>query len=86
MSLRIIPYSHKIKGDLDDHYTLFEDGSILHEYGAYKYPGGYNLTKNYTVNELNIDIKKRFFEVATPENKEVAKYFLVCNILVIYGY
>jgi len=32
MEPRIIAVSHKMNGDLDDDYTLYEDGSFLHEY------------------------------------------------------
>lgn len=76
MSQRIIAYSPNMKGDLDDDYTLFEDGSILHEYDAHRYPGGYNLKKNYSIQEVNHEVKRRLFEAAKPEEKDIVKKLL----------
>lgn len=32
MTKRVIAVSHSMKGLLDDDYTLYEDGTIIHEY------------------------------------------------------
>ncbi|PIF71306.1 hypothetical protein [Flavobacterium sp. 2] len=76
MTLRILAYSPKMKGDLDDDYTLFEDGSVLHEYDAHRYPGGYNLKRNYTSSEINQEVKYRLLEAAGPDDKETVKTLL----------
>jgi hypothetical protein len=37
---REISSSHTMKGMLDDDYTLFESGKVLHEFDKHTYPGG----------------------------------------------
>lgn len=32
MDKRVNAYSPKMKGDIDDDYSLYEDGEVLHEY------------------------------------------------------
>ena len=48
MNKKAISISHKMKGLLDDDYTLYDDGTILHEYDKHTYPGGQNLIENLT--------------------------------------
>ena len=39
MDKKAISISHKMKGGvLDDDYTLYDDGTILHEYDKHTYP------------------------------------------------
>lgn len=76
MDKKTIAYSSKMKGDLDDDYTLYEDGEILHEYDKHKYPGGYNLKETLTADQLKVDIKERLLSSAKAENKELAKELL----------
>lgn len=46
MEKRIIAYSSQMKNNnLDDDYTLYENGEIIHEYDAHAYPGGQNKSK-----------------------------------------
>ena len=74
MSKKIISKSFNIKKGLDDDYTLYEDGTVEHYYDKSIYPGGYSLTKNYTVEELSQEIKQRLLDAASNKNKEkVAK-------------
>lgn len=61
---------------LDDDYTLFENGEILHEYDKSRYPGGYNLKKKLTVNEIDEVIKRKLYDEASDEDKELAKRLL----------
>ncbi|QCX38661.1 hypothetical protein FF125_09530 [Aureibaculum algae] len=76
MGKRILAYSKKMKGDLDDDYILYEDGEILHEYDKHPYPGGYNLKDTLTVDKLNIVIKERLLKATKEENKELVKQIL----------
>ncbi|THF47922.1 hypothetical protein E6C50_15935 [Flavobacterium supellecticarium] len=68
-----------MKGDLDDDYTLFEDGQILHEYDANRYPGGYNLKRYLTAKELKYGVKERLFNAASKSDKELVRKLLDFN-------
>ncbi len=59
------------KGDLDDDYTLYENGEILHFYDQNKYPGGYNLKRTLKVNEIDKSLKNRLYKATSEENKEL---------------
>ena len=64
--------SHNMKGSiLDDDYTLFDDGTILHEYDKHTYPGGQNLKEYLTVDELSDIVKKRLLDAASAKNKKL---------------
>jgi hypothetical protein len=74
--MNIIAYSSGMKGDLDDDYTLYENGEILHEYDAHRYPGGYNLKRTLRPSDLNGSTKDRLLKAASEENKDLAKKIL----------
>ena len=64
--------SHNMKGSiLDDDYTLFDDGTILHEYDRHTYPGGQNLKEYLTVDKLSDIVKKRLLDAASAKNKKL---------------
>jgi hypothetical protein len=70
MEKMIICVSHTMKnGILDDDYTLYDDGTILHEYDKHIYPGGQDLKENLTVDDLSQHIKQRLYDAASNENK-----------------
>jgi len=71
-----IAVSNKMKGELDDDYTLYENGEVLHEYDKSRYPGGYNLKKTLSTDELSDDVKFRLLEAASTENKELVRKIL----------
>ncbi len=72
-----IAVSRKMKkGELDDDYTLYENGEILHEYDKSKYPGGYNLKETLTIDKLGDDVKYRLLDAASTENKEHVRKIL----------
>jgi len=74
MNKKVISVSHKMKGGvLDDDYTLYEDGTVLHEYDKHTYPGGQNLSDELTVEELSDTIKQRLLEASTDENKDLVR-------------
>lgn len=77
MDKKAISISHRMKGSiLDDDYTLYDDGSVLHEYDKHAYPGGQNFKENLTTSSLSNDIKQRLLEAASNEHKELVRKFL----------
>ena len=80
MENRVISYSSQMKkNNLDDDYTLYENGEILHEYDAHAYPGGQNKTRKITANDLSESVKKRLLESASEDNKYLVKKILGLN-------
>lgn len=73
MNKKAIAISHKMKGMLDDDFTLYDDGTILHEYDKHTYPGGQNLKENLTVADLSAKVKQRLLDAASNENKELVR-------------
>ncbi|TDD74867.1 hypothetical protein [Flavobacterium caseinilyticum] len=73
MQPRIIAVSHKMNGDLDDDYTLYEDGSVLHEYDRHRYPGGYNLKETLEAKNIMDSAKERLLYESSEEDKELVK-------------
>ena len=76
MENRIIAVSNKMNGDLDDDYTLYENGEVLHEYDRHRYPGGYNLKETLTVGQLKDGVKERLLNSASDANKELVREIL----------
>lgn len=71
MDKKIISVSHKMKGVLDDDYTLYEDGTVLHFYDKHTYPGGQNIEEILTADNLSKEVKQRLLEAANDENKDL---------------
>lgn len=79
MNKKAISISHKMKGGfLDDDYTLYDDGTILHEYDKHTYPGGQDLKDSLTVADLSDEVKQRLLVAASDENKELVRKILNC--------
>lgn len=76
MELRIIAFSHKMNLDLDDDYTLYEDGTVLHEYDKHRYPVGYNLKETFQAKNIKDSAKERLLNATKEEDKELAKELL----------
>lgn len=74
--MKIIAQSFKMIGDLDDDYTLYENGEILHEYDRHKYPSGYNLKSTLSVEQIDNEIKMRLYNAASGENKALVQEIL----------
>ncbi len=76
MKKRILAHVQKIRSNLfDDHYTLFNDGSILHEYG--KNIQGFDFIEQLNTHELSPEVKVRLYEAAREEDKEEVKKVLI---------
>jgi hypothetical protein len=77
MSKKIISMFHSMKGGvLDNDYTLFEDGTVLHEYDRHAYPGGQDIKETMTVDDLSDSIKQRLYDAAKDDNKELVHKIL----------
>lgn len=74
--MKEIAYSSIMNGQLDDDYTLYDNGEVLHEYDRHTYPGGFNLKEKIQASELSIEIKQRLIDAASPDNKELVKKIL----------
>ena len=73
---REISSSHTMKGMLDDDYTLFESGKILHEFDKHTYPGGQNLKEELKASDIRDEVKNRLLNGASEADKELAKKLL----------
>lgn len=77
MDKKIISISHKMKANyLDDDYTLYEDGTVLHEFDKNIYPGGQNLKRIITIADLSDEVKQRLLESASGVDKETVRQML----------
>ena len=66
---RIIAVSSSSRGGLDDDYTLYDNGEILHEYDRHNYPGGQNRQELIYIKDLSVDVKQKLIEAASAEDK-----------------
>jgi len=74
---KIISVSHAMKkGVLDDDYTLYDDGTVLHFYDKHTYPGGQNIEDILNGRDLSDKVKKRLLDSASEENKAHVKELL----------
>ncbi|WP_281777631.1 hypothetical protein [Croceibacter atlanticus] len=71
MAKKVISVSHQMKGILDDDYTLYDDGSVLHFYDKHTYPGGQNIKKEFAVDNLSAKVKQGLYDAASADNKEL---------------
>ena len=71
MAKTAISVSHKMNGILDDDYTLYDDGSVLHFYDKHTYPSGQNIEETLTVDDLSAKVKQRLYDAASPANKKL---------------
>lgn len=76
MAKKVISTLHQMKNLLDDDYTLYEDGTVLHEYDKNNYPGGQNFKDVLTVDELSDEVKNRLYEASSDEHKEIVRQCL----------
>ncbi len=80
MEKRILAHIQKIRSNLfDDHYTLFNDGSIIHEYG--KNIQGFDYIEQLNTYELSPDVKVRLYDAAKAEDKEEVKKVLIMWVI-----
>lgn len=74
---KIISVSHGTKkGILDDDYTLYDDGTVLHFYDKHTYLGGQNIEAILNGPDLSDKVKNRLLESASEENKALSKELL----------
>lgn len=73
---KVIVVSQNMRSGLDDDYTLYDNGEILHEYDRHTYPNGLNLKETLSADELSSEVKQRLLKEASEENKELVKILL----------
>lgn len=76
MEKKTLVYSPNMIGDLDDDYTLYDNGEVLHFYDRNRYPGGYNLKETLKASELKVSIKERLLKASKEEDRELVKKLL----------
>lgn len=76
MDKKAISISSEMKGMLDDDYTLYDDGTVLHEYDKHTYPGGQNLKETLKAEDLSQSIKERLYKAASDDNKDLVRKIL----------
>ena len=72
---REVSVSHKMKGMLDDDYTLFESGKILHEFDKHTYRGQ-NLKAELNPSQISDEVKSRLLNAASEADKDLVKKLL----------
>lgn len=73
---KIISVLHSMKGILDDDYTLYNVGTILHIFDKHIYLGGQNIKEYLTIEDLSESIKLRILDAASLDNKAVVRTVL----------
>ncbi len=73
---RVIAVSQRMKNGLDDDYTLYDNGEVLHEYDSNIYPSGLNQKATLSADKLSAEVKQRLLEAAGEEHKALAKRLL----------
>lgn len=76
MDKKAISISNKMRGMLDDDYTLYDDGTVLHEYDKHTYPSGQNLKATLKAEDLSQSIKERLYNAASDDNKDLVRKIL----------
>lgn len=57
--------------ELDDNYTLYDTGTIVHEYDKSRYPGQQNFTEKLHPDDLDEELKELLLEKADEQYKNV---------------
>lgn len=73
MNTRAIANYSRMKGVLDDEYTLYENGEVINIYDANIYPGNQDLKRVLKASELKQEIKEKLLENADEVDKELVK-------------
>lgn len=76
MNARIIAVYSRMKGILDDKYTLYDNGDVINIYDANIYPGNQDLKRLLKAKDLQSNIKEALLNNATEQNKALAKVLL----------
>ena len=77
MEKRRIAHSFNTKkGTLDDDYTLFDNGEVLHDYDNSPYPGQFNLSETLSLDQVSSKVKDDFMKTASEDDIELVKQLL----------
>ena len=74
--MEILAKSFKPKPGLDDKYTLYDNGIIVHTYDRHIYKGGQDRTEELTAEQLSDEIKQLLLDDCAEENKAQVKIIL----------
>jgi hypothetical protein len=74
--MKILVQSFKSKPGLDDNYSLYDNGSIIHKYDRHIYKGGQDRTEELTPEQLSDEIKQQLLDDCPEENKTQVKIIL----------
>jgi len=66
---RIIAESNNSRGGLDDDYTLYDNGEVLHKYDRHIYRGGQDRKELISVTALSAVIKQKLLQAASADDK-----------------
>jgi len=73
----IVAHCDRCAYGLDDNYTLFDDGTVVHKYDTHHIGGkGYDKISVLRAAELNIDVKNRLLKVTREKDIELVKQLL----------
>lgn len=73
---RVLSVSNQMRGMLDDDYTLYDNGEVLHHYDQNVYPGGQDKTTVLKISQLSEKIKQRLVDAANESDREEVKGIL----------
>lgn len=73
---RQLAYSTSSRGGLDDDYTLYDNGEVLHEYDRHIYPGGQSLSNILKAEDLKTEVKERLIASASEGDRTLVKQLL----------
>lgn len=73
MNTREIANYSRMKGILDDNYSLYENGEVINIYDANIYPGNQDLKRILKASELKQEIKEKLLENADEADKDLVK-------------
>ncbi|OWK71433.1 hypothetical protein [Pedobacter sp. AJM] len=76
MEKKILAFSSSSRNGLDDDYTLYDDGQVLHEYDRHIYKGGYGLSETLKASELKPEVKLRLLDKTSETNLILVKQLL----------
>lgn len=76
MNTRIISIYSRMKGMLDDEYTLYENGEVKNIFDANIYPGNQNKKRILNAKDLKLEIKENLLQNASATDKALAKLLL----------
>ncbi|MDT8413595.1 MAG: hypothetical protein RQ875_14105 [Vicingaceae bacterium] len=74
---KVVAVLHQMKKILlDNDYTLYDNGEVLHEFDNSTFPGGQGHSQILSAKGLKTEIKEKLLANASDKNKELVKSLL----------